>query len=74
MAVTGHAGAHEILLDHESTHGPKVTHLRGLLLMNALDNLRGWGVYEKYLQLITPEYRSLLQSTIAPAGSRSSTR
>jgi hypothetical protein len=65
MGNKDHAGAPQILLDHQSPHGPKVTHLRGLLMMDALENLRGWGVYETYLERITPEYRSLLQSTLA---------
>lgn len=65
MGVTSLAGAHQVLLAYESPHGPKVTHLRGLLLMNALDNLRSWGVYEAYLERLTPEYRSLLMTTLA---------
>ena len=58
------AGA-EILLDYESPTGPEVTHIRGLLLINAMDNLRSWGVFEAYLDLLSVDQRTLLTATIA---------
>jgi hypothetical protein len=55
----------ELLIDHVSAHGPQVTHIRGILLMNALDNLREWRLYERYLERLPQDARYMLQSVIA---------
>jgi hypothetical protein len=52
-------------VDHVSAHGPKVTQLRGILLVNALANLREWGVYDRYLERLPPDARYTLPSIIA---------
>jgi hypothetical protein len=58
-------GSGELLIDHVSAQGAQVTHIRGILLMNALDNLREWGLYERYLELLPQHARYMLQSVIA---------
>ena len=53
------------MVDHVSAHGTQVTQLRGILLMNAIDNLREWGLYERYLERLPPDARYTLQAVIA---------
>ena len=55
----------ELLVDYQSPHGLEVTHIRGVLLVNALQNLRGWGLYPRYEELMPPESLAIISSTIA---------
>ena len=53
------------MFDHVSSHGTQVKQLRGILLMNAIANLREWGLYERYLEQLPPDARYTLQAVIA---------
>ena len=59
------AASGELLFDHVSAHGMQVTQLRGILLVNALSNLKDWGVYDRYLERLPPSARYTLPSVIA---------
>ncbi len=54
----------EVLLDYVHPDGPRVTHMRGLLLVNAINNLKSWGVYDRYLEALSEKDRDWLVSTI----------
>jgi hypothetical protein len=54
----------QILLDYVHPNGPRVTHMRGLLLVNAMDNFKGWGVYDRYLEALSEKDRDRLVSTV----------
>lgn len=54
-----------VLLDYTHPEGPHVTHVRGLLLTNAIDNFKRWGVYEAYMSALSDEGRTWLVSTLA---------
>jgi hypothetical protein len=54
-----------VLFDHVSAHGPKVKQVRGILLVNALANLREWGVYDRYLERLPAQSRYTLPAVIA---------
>jgi hypothetical protein len=53
------------LVDHTSGQGPKVTHMRGLLLMKSLENLRAAGLFERYADTLAPSLRSQVEFTLA---------
>jgi len=53
------------LVDHVSAHGTRVTQIRGILLMNAIANLREWGLYERYLEQLPQDTRYTLHGVIA---------
>jgi len=55
----------ELLVEHLSAYGPRVLRLRGILLMNAIENLRQWGVYERYLEQLSDGTQDALRSVIA---------
>jgi len=55
----------QVVLDYRSPHGPTVTHMRGVMLVNSLANLQQWGVYERYLELLPEPARSTLTAVIA---------
>jgi hypothetical protein len=57
--------ASQIVLDHSSAHGATVTHIRGILLANAQNNLKQFGVYESYLELLPSSARGQLEGVIA---------
>jgi len=54
-----------VVLEYTSPHGPKVTHVRGILLANAQTNLRELGVWERYLAALPAHARGPLASVIA---------
>lgn len=55
----------EVVLDYMSPLGPNVTHMRGTLLVNSLDNLRALGLYDRYLDTLAPSHREVIPYTIA---------
>lgn len=55
----------EIMVDHESKHGPTVTHVRGIVLANSVANLKQWGVFEAYTERLPARHRDLLSSVVA---------
>ena len=58
-------GSGALLVDHVSAHGTRVKQVRGILLMNAIANLREWGLYERYLEQLPQNARYTLQGVIA---------
>ena len=54
-----------VLLHHTSAHGPTVTHVRGILLANAQQNLKDFGLYQHYLELLPSSARGHLEGLIA---------
>jgi hypothetical protein len=55
----------EVVLDYTSALGPNVTHMRGTLLVNSLDNLRAIGMYDRYLEVLPASHREVIPYTIA---------
>lgn len=55
----------EVVLDYTSPLGPNVTHMRGTLLVNSLDNLRTLGLYDRYLSALPASHRDVIPYTIA---------
>lgn len=55
----------EVVLDYTSPLGPNVTHMRGTLLVNSLDNLRALGLYDRYLETLPPSHRDVIPYAIA---------
>lgn len=54
-----------ILLDYTSPHGSTVTHLRGTVLADMQNNLRDLGIYDRYMQALSPAGRERLSAVIA---------
>jgi hypothetical protein len=54
-----------VLADHVSEDGPTVTHVRGILLANGLQNLRQFGLYDTYCRLIPANHLEALQELVA---------
>ncbi len=48
-----------------SSQGPKVTHMRGLLLVKSVDNLRAAGLFERYAEGLDPTYKHQVLFTLA---------
>ncbi|MEY4515125.1 MAG: hypothetical protein RLZZ450_7247 [Pseudomonadota bacterium] len=55
----------EVILDYMSALGPNVTHMRGTLLVNSLDNLRALGLYDRYLGTLPASHQDVIPYTIA---------
>lgn len=55
----------QLLIDHESTGGPKVTHVRGSLVVSSLQTLRELGHYERYLERLAAAHREVVLATLA---------
>lgn len=53
------------MLDYQSPHGQRVTHLRGTLLVNVHQNLKELGVYDRYTDALSSQAREKLSSAIA---------
>jgi hypothetical protein len=54
-----------IVFPHDRTRGP-VTAVRNVLLQTSLDELKGQGHYDRYVQMIAPEALEALQAHLAP--------
>lgn len=54
-----------LLIDHHSAAGPKVTQVRGSLVVSSLQTLRELGHYARYLELLKPEQRETVLGTLA---------
>lgn len=57
--------APKVLVDYRSPDGPTVTHMRGLLFVDALENLRTWDLYARYEQHIAREHRDAIAQALA---------
>jgi hypothetical protein len=55
----------EVVLDYTSPLGPVVTHMRGTLLVNSLDNLRALGLFERYAETLPEAHRGVIPYTLA---------
>lgn len=58
-------GESPILVDHMSSHGTKVTHVRGILLVKSLENMRQAGFYERYKSIGGTALRERVESILA---------
>jgi hypothetical protein len=56
-----------MLVDHVSPEGATITHVRGIMLANALRNVREVGQYDTYLRLLPPDTASALTTGVATA-------
>jgi hypothetical protein len=54
-----------LLLDHVSSHGRTVSHIRGVVLLKSLENLRRAGLFEHYTAALEPAYREQIESALA---------
>jgi len=55
----------EVVCDHQSAGGPRVTQVRGTLLVSSLQTLRDAGHYERYLEQLAEPYREQVLYAIA---------
>ncbi|MDB4972787.1 MAG: hypothetical protein JWN48_1128 [Myxococcaceae bacterium] len=53
------------LVDHTSSQGPVVTHMRGTLLVSSVDNLRELGCHDRYFALLASEHRDAVKYCMA---------
>lgn len=53
-----------VLIAHTSAAGPMVTHVRGTIVSNAIENLRGAGVYDEYLRLLPEAHAKVLRESL----------
>lgn len=56
-----------VLVDYQHPEGHTITHVRGIMLANTRDNLRGIGLYEDYQRLLPEPARSALAEAVASA-------
>jgi hypothetical protein len=64
--VTKRGGAAAtVLVDHMSSQGPKVTHMRGILLVKSIENLRSAGLFERYAGTIEASLREQVEFSLA---------
>lgn len=54
-----------VLIDHFSAQSPTITHVRGIMMVNALANVRSVGMYEEYARLMPREYLEAVQQSVA---------
>lgn len=54
-----------MIVDHTSPQGPKVTHMRGILLVKSVENLRSAGLFERYLRILDPALREQVEFALA---------
>ena len=57
----------KVLLEHVSRHGPVVSHIRGIVLVKSMENLRRTGLFERYQRELPSSLRERLEFTIAPS-------
>jgi hypothetical protein len=55
----------EVVVDHVSAHGPNVTHMRGIVLVKSIENLRLAGLEERYLRELEPDLHEPMRFLIA---------
>lgn len=55
----------QVLLDYISPRGATVTHMRGTLLVNSIENLRAIGQYDRYVSLLPAAHREAILYAIA---------
>jgi hypothetical protein len=58
-------GALTLLVDHTSAQGPKVTHMRGILLVKSIENLRAAGLFERYVSTLDSALREQVEFALA---------
>ena len=54
-----------VLVEHMSSVGPTITHVRGLMLVNVLNNLRAVGMFEEYARVMPPMHLEVVTQTMA---------
>jgi hypothetical protein len=64
-AVEGGSEQSRVLIEYMSPGGPTITHVRGIMLVNAMSNLRSVGLYEEYVQNMPRQHLELLQQSLA---------
>lgn len=65
LSASGPGASATIVVDHQSSHGPAVTHIRGILLVKSLENLRKAELYERYVQALDPAQREQVLGAMA---------
>lgn len=55
----------EIVVDHISSEGPTVTHMRGLMVVSSLSNLRAAGLFPRYQDSLPAAHRDGILYAIA---------
>lgn len=55
----------KVLVDHTSSHGRVVTHIRGIMLVKSVENLRKAGHFERYAAHASPALRQTIEFTLA---------
>jgi hypothetical protein len=64
--LQGHSAVgSKILVDHISSQGAAVTHMRGLMLVKSVENLRTAGLFERYAANLTAALREQIEFTLA---------
>jgi hypothetical protein len=56
---------YEILAEHQSSHGPIVTQVRGSLIASSLETLRQLHLFDRYIALLPPEYHDQILYVVA---------
>ncbi|HEX6242418.1 MAG TPA: hypothetical protein VFZ61_16010 [Polyangiales bacterium] len=59
------SGPYTVVVDHQSSHGPEVTHIRGILLVKSLENLRKAELFERYAAELSDTLRNQIEGTMA---------
>ncbi|MET0342551.1 MAG: hypothetical protein ABW252_16215 [Polyangiales bacterium] len=50
-----------------SPEGPTITHVRGIMMVNSVDNLRSVGLYDEYERLMPKAHLEVVQQSVAMA-------
>jgi hypothetical protein len=54
-----------VLVDYMSSQGPKVTHMRGILLVKSVENLRVAGLFQRYVAALPASLREQVEFSLA---------
>lgn len=65
LPVRSTSNSPEVLLDYMSAESPTITHVRGIMVVNAMSNLRGYGVYDEYARRMPASKMEELSGAIA---------
>lgn len=55
----------KLVVDHSSTFGPNLLHVRGSLVVSSLQTLREAGLFERYLACLPPEHHDTILFALA---------
>ena len=59
------SGPSTVVVDHQSSHGPEVTHIRGIVLVKSLENLRKAELFERYAAELDSSVRAQIEGAMA---------